>query len=111
MPPRYHYYQRGLAIFEKALGPDHPDVATCLNNLAGLYENQSNYQGSVTAYQAGAWNPRDDAQSRSSDLAQSLNNLAYLFTSGQLRCGVTAIQTALAEFSKRRSVRSSLCGS
>ena len=30
-------YERALAIREKALGPDHPDVATSLNNLAGLY--------------------------------------------------------------------------
>ena len=30
-------YKRSLAIQEKALGPDHPDVGTSLNNLAGLY--------------------------------------------------------------------------
>ena len=30
-------YKRSLAIREKALGPDHPDVALSLNNLAGLY--------------------------------------------------------------------------
>ena len=30
-------YQRALAIREKALGPEHPDVADSLNNLAGLY--------------------------------------------------------------------------
>ena len=31
-------YQRALAIREKALGPEHPDVATSLNNLAALYQ-------------------------------------------------------------------------
>ncbi len=30
-------YKRALVVFEKALGPDHPDVATSLNNLAALY--------------------------------------------------------------------------
>ena len=30
------YYQRSLAILEKSLGPDHPDVAASLNNLASL---------------------------------------------------------------------------
>ena len=30
-------YQRSLAIREKALGPEHPDVANSLNNLAELY--------------------------------------------------------------------------
>ena len=29
-------YKRSLAIFEKALGRDHPNVGTSLNNLAAL---------------------------------------------------------------------------
>jgi kinesin light chain len=32
--------QRALAIREKVLGPDHPDVAKQLNNLALLCQNQ-----------------------------------------------------------------------
>ena len=32
-------YQRALAIREKALGPEHPDVATCLENYALLLRN------------------------------------------------------------------------
>ena len=31
----------GLAIQEKALGEDHPDMATSLNNLAALYDDQA----------------------------------------------------------------------
>ena len=30
-------YKRSLKIWEKALGPEHPDVATSLSNLAELY--------------------------------------------------------------------------
>ena len=30
------FYQRSLAIWEKALGPEHPDVATILENYADL---------------------------------------------------------------------------
>jgi hypothetical protein len=37
-------YQRSLAIREKALGPDHPDTALSLNNLAELYRNQGRYE-------------------------------------------------------------------
>ena len=33
-------YDRSLAIREKALGPDHPDVAQSLNNRALLLEDQ-----------------------------------------------------------------------
>ena len=36
-------YKRSLAIWEKALGPDHPDVALSLNNLADLYRAQGRY--------------------------------------------------------------------
>jgi len=36
-------FKRSLAIWEKALGPDHPDVATSLNNLATLYYQQGDY--------------------------------------------------------------------
>ena len=36
-------YKRTLSILEKALGPDHPDVATALSNLAELYQDQGRY--------------------------------------------------------------------
>jgi tetratricopeptide (TPR) repeat protein len=36
-------YKRALAIHEKALGPEHPVVATGLNNLAFLYQAQGRY--------------------------------------------------------------------
>ena len=36
-------HKRLLAIKEKALGPNYPDVATSLNNLVRLYETQGEY--------------------------------------------------------------------
>jgi tetratricopeptide (TPR) repeat protein len=42
--------QRALAIREKSLGPDHPDVATSLNNLALLYNNQGRYADAEPLY-------------------------------------------------------------
>ncbi|MGH8546346.1 MAG: tetratricopeptide repeat protein [Gammaproteobacteria bacterium] len=44
-------YQRSLAIWEQALGPEHPDVALSLNNLAGLYDAQSQYAKSEPLYE------------------------------------------------------------
>ena len=35
------FYDRAIAILEKALGPDHPHVAAALNNLAGLLKKQA----------------------------------------------------------------------
>lgn len=33
-------YEQSQAVFEKVLGPDHPEVATSLNNRAVLLEAQ-----------------------------------------------------------------------
>jgi tetratricopeptide (TPR) repeat protein len=37
------HFERSSAVLEKALGPDHPDVGTSLNNLASLYRAQGEY--------------------------------------------------------------------
>ena len=48
-------YERSQAIQEKASGPEHPAVATVLNNWAGLLERQVraviNFQGSSRGVQ------------------------------------------------------------
>jgi len=44
-------WTQALAIREKALGPEHPDVATSLNNLAGLYRAQGQYAKAEPLYQ------------------------------------------------------------
>jgi Tfp pilus assembly protein PilF len=72
-------YQRSLAIWEKALGPEHRDVATGLNNLAELYRSQGKYAEAEPLYQRSlaimekALGPEHPA------VATSLNNLALLY--------------------------------
>jgi tetratricopeptide (TPR) repeat protein len=43
--------ERALAIREKALGPDHPDVALSLNNLAELHRTIGDYGLAKPLYQ------------------------------------------------------------
>ena len=43
-------YTLVLAIFEKALGPDHPSVASALNNLASLYKEEARYARSTSGH-------------------------------------------------------------
>ena len=43
-------YRRALEIREKVLGPDHPSVATTLNNLGGLYRAQGKYDEAEPLY-------------------------------------------------------------
>ena len=44
-------YQRALAIQEKMLGPEHPELATYLNNLALFYEAQGDYEQAESLFQ------------------------------------------------------------
>jgi tetratricopeptide (TPR) repeat protein len=46
-------YKRSLSIIEQQLGPEHPDVATSLNNLANLYYVQGRYSEAEPLYLAG----------------------------------------------------------
>ena len=55
MPSRS--YKRSLAIREKSLGPNHPAVATSLNNLARLYRAQGRYADAEPLLQAIAGHP------------------------------------------------------
>jgi tetratricopeptide (TPR) repeat protein len=38
-------YERALAIYEKALGPEHADTASCLTYLAMVLRNQGDLTG------------------------------------------------------------------
>ncbi|MEJ7654966.1 MAG: tetratricopeptide repeat protein [Chloroflexia bacterium] len=40
-------YRRALAIHEKALGSEHPDVATSAHNLAALYGAREDYPRAI----------------------------------------------------------------
>ena len=42
---------RALAIREQQVGPQHPDTASSLNNLAALYSNQGKYEQAEPLYQ------------------------------------------------------------
>ena len=72
-------YKRSLAIREKALGPDHPDVAQSLNNLAVLYEEQGRYADAEPLYKRSLAIREKALGPDHPDVAQSLNNLAELY--------------------------------
>ena len=46
--------QQALALCEREVGPDHPDVANVLNTLAGTYEDQGHYAEAERLYQRSA---------------------------------------------------------
>ena len=74
-------FQLSLAIYEKTLGPDHPDVGTSLNNVALLYNNQGRYAEAEPLYQRSRAIREKTLGPDHPDVATSLNNLAGLYDS------------------------------
>jgi tetratricopeptide (TPR) repeat protein len=74
-------YQKSLAITEKALGPDHPETAVRLNNLALLYHNQGRYDKAEPLHKRTLSIRERALGGDHPDTAQSLNNLALLYHS------------------------------
>ncbi|MFY9894662.1 MAG: tetratricopeptide repeat protein [Xanthobacteraceae bacterium] len=71
--------QQVLAIREKALGPDHPDVAQALHNLAVLYGQQGRYAEAAPLLKR-ALAIREKALGPDHlDVATTLNDLAHLY--------------------------------
>ena len=61
------------------LGPDHPDVARSLNNLADLYEGQGRYADAEPLYQRALAIREQAVGPNHPDVAASTNNLASLY--------------------------------
>ncbi len=72
-------YQRALAIREKALGPDDPNVAQSLNNLALLYHAQGKHAQAEPLYQRALEIKEKALGPDDPNVAVSLNNLAGLY--------------------------------
>jgi len=71
-------YRRALAIDEKALGPDHLDVAIDLNNLASSLQDQKNYAGAEPLYKRALAIKEKALRQDDPSVATGLNNLAEL---------------------------------
>jgi tetratricopeptide (TPR) repeat protein len=72
-------YKRALAISEKALGPDHPEVAESLNNLAELYGAQGRYADAEPLYKRALAIREKALGPDHPEVAESLNDLAELY--------------------------------
>jgi tetratricopeptide (TPR) repeat protein len=72
--------EKALAIREKLLGKEHPDVAQSLNNLAELYRVQGNYSKAEPLYVRSLAIREKVLSSEHPSVATSLNNLAGLYS-------------------------------
>jgi tetratricopeptide (TPR) repeat protein len=72
-------FQQALEICRSQLGEDHPNTASSLNNLAGLYKSQGRYGEAEPLYQQALEIRRSQLGDDHHDTASSLNNLAVLY--------------------------------
>jgi len=93
-------YKRSLSIWEKALGPEHPNVGETLNNLAVLYSTQGTYDKAEPLYKRSLAIREKALGLEHSHVDTSLNNLAALYEAqgkyaeaGKLEARAKAIQT------------------
>ena len=73
------FKERALKIDEKALGPDHPDVARDLNALAALYLAQGEYGRASPLFQRALNIAEEALPPDHPDVATDLNNLAMVY--------------------------------
>eukprot|EP00752_Nemacystus_decipiens_P013900 g12339.t1 len=71
-------YEKSQAIQEKVLGPEHPTVATMLNNQAELLRSQGRYAEAEPLYERSQAIREKSLGPEHPDVAQSLNNRAVL---------------------------------
>jgi tetratricopeptide (TPR) repeat protein len=72
-------YERSLAIREKALGAEHPAMATSLGNLAGLYRAQGEYAQALPLFERSLAIYEKARGAEHPAMATSLGNLAGLY--------------------------------
>jgi len=73
--------QESLPLAEATFGPEHPNVATSLNNLAVLYKQQDRYADAEPLYKRAVAILQKALGPDHPDVATSLNNLAELYDS------------------------------
>jgi tetratricopeptide (TPR) repeat protein len=73
--------KRLLAMEKGTLGPNHPDTATSLNNLALLYDAQGRYAEAEPLFQQALAIREKALGPKHPDVAANLNNLAALYDS------------------------------
>ena len=90
-------HERALAMRENVLGPEHPDTATSLNNLAYLLKDQGDLAGARPPYERALAIKEKVLGPEHADTAIGLNNLGVLLqTQGDLAGARPLFERALA---------------
>jgi tetratricopeptide (TPR) repeat protein len=77
-PQAVSLFRDALAIREKKIGPEHPDTATSLNNLALLLQHQGDFVGVLPLFERALAIWEKSLGPEHPDMATALNNLGCL---------------------------------
>jgi tetratricopeptide (TPR) repeat protein len=89
--------QKALQMAEKNVGPDDPDVATSLNNLAGLHKTQGDYAKAEPLYKRSLAIWEKALGPDHPDVATSCENLAALYRATKRDSDAEALQQRAAK--------------
>ena len=90
---------------ENALGPDHPDVARSLNNLALLYQAQGRYADAEPLYKRSLDILEKALGPDHPNVAQALNNLAVLYgTQSRYADALPIVRRTISQNRAKKSV-------
>lgn len=90
-------YRQALAMRERVLGQEHPDVAESLNDLGELYDHQGKYSEAESLYQRALAIREQALGPQDPKVAESLNNLGELYSHrGKYNEAESLYQRALA---------------
>ena len=89
--------QKALQVAEQNVGPDHPDVATSLNNLAGLYFTQGDYAKAEPLHKRALAIREKALGPDHPDVATSLENLAILYRATKRNTEAEALEARAAK--------------
>jgi tetratricopeptide (TPR) repeat protein len=88
--------RRALAVDERTFGPNHPNVATCLNNLAALLHDTNRIEEAESLYRRALAIDEQRFNADDSRVATCLNNLAQLLqATGRLQEAESLYRRAL----------------
>ena len=73
------YYERSLTMKKVALPPNHPDLATSYNNIAGVYDNMGEYSKALSSYERSLEIKKVALPPNHPDLATSYNNIGLVY--------------------------------
>ena len=95
-------FQHALTILEDSLGPDHPRVATTLNNLASLLQNRRQYELAETLFRRALAIHEKALAPDHPDVAMDMDNLGSLLQAkGDLAAAEPLMRRALAIYQEK----------